>query len=213
MMSIPRRDVKPLAKSLIAEFGDISGVVNAAPAELMKVSGISENTAALLKLVAVCGLRSASEKLKSRENNLFDGWADLAHYCRRKLAYENESKCYALYFDASLHFLGESEVENGTVNRTAINVQKIMQGAIFYNATCVVLAHNNPSGDAKPSQSDVSLTEEVCDMLYKINVKLDDHIIITRDEVFSFKSSGIMPSGEVSERLQQQKLLRKKKKS
>lgn len=212
MMSIPRRDVKPLAKMLIAKFGDISGVINASAEELMEVSGISENTATLLKLVAVCGLRSASEKFKSREGNLFDGWADFVHYCRQKLAYEEAEKCYAFYFDAALHFLGENEVGNGTTNRTAIDMRKLMQDVIYKNATCVVLAHNHPSGNANPSDEDRFLTEEICDMLYKMNIRLEDHLIVTRGEVFSFKNAGLMPSAEISEMLRQQKKSRVNKK-
>lgn len=210
-MSIPRRDVKPLAKKLISEFGDLSGVVNAPLEKLLKFTRISENTATLIKIVKVCGLRSAGEKLGSRESNTFENWADFISYCRQKLAYERNEECIAFYFDAAGKFLYEDKLENGTINRTRVDARKIIQDVIYYNATSVILVHNYPSGDYKPSKEDIHMVEEIYYTLYKMNVILEDYLIVTREDVFSFDSAGYMPSGEISDMLRRNKLKKKPK--
>lgn len=210
MMSIPRRDVKPLAKRLIGRFKDMNGVINAPLSELMSFSGISENTATLIKSVAVCGLRSAGAKLKSREGKFFDGFSDFVHYCRQKLVDETTEKRYAFYFDSANKFLGENEISDADCAKTEI--RKIMQDVIQKNATCVILAHNSLSEKAEPAKEDIVFTEELCHLLHIMNIEFYDHLVVANDKVFSFKSAGIMPSGEILEMVRRRKSLKKSKK-
>lgn len=88
-MSIPRRDVKPLAKKLVAQYGDIGGVLHAPAHELIDVCGLSVNTLALLKVVATCALRSSSACFSDSDQPIIAYWDQFEDYCRQLMAYND----------------------------------------------------------------------------------------------------------------------------
>lgn len=117
-MSIPRRDVKPLAKKLVAQYGDIGGVLHAPAHELIDVCGLSVNTLALLKVVATCALRSSSACFSDSDQPIIAYWDQFEDYCRQLMAYNEVEEFRVFFFDDVLHYKGSKLMNTGTVNKT-----------------------------------------------------------------------------------------------
>ncbi len=191
-MSIPRRDVKPLAKELIIKFKDIGGVINAPVSKLLEINGISENTATMIKLVSACGLRAASESFSDNEGPIIVFWGDFIDYCRQLMAYKEVEEFRVFFFDDKLQFKRGKLMNTGTINKAYVHPREIIRAAIEYKATKIVLAHNHPSGESKPSKTDYALTDEIAMVAEAMDIEVFDHIIVTRNSVFSFRNAGLI---------------------
>jgi DNA repair protein RadC len=84
------------------------------------------------------------------------------------------------------------QLSKGTTNSTAVGIKALVQGAVMCNASAVVMMHNHPSGNKKPSDADISLTSRVMKGLELFDIKLVDHIILTLDSYTSMAEEGLM---------------------
>ena len=191
-MSIPRRDVKPLAKKLVAQYGDIGGVLHAPAHELIDVCGLSVNTLALLKVVATCALRSSSACFSDSDQPIIAYWDQFEDYCRQLMAYNEVEEFRVFFFDDVLHYKGSKLMNTGTVNKTMAHPRESIKAALDNKAVIIILAHNHPSGECKPSAADKQLTEEIRMVAEAMDIEVYDHLIVTRNEIFSFRNSGLI---------------------
>jgi len=187
---IPRKDVKSLAKILINRFEDLAGVLNADTADLMEIKGIKENTAAAIKTVNMCMQRAARNRISKAPviGNSFD----LLNYCRLNFGYEKIEKASVIYLGAGNRFLCDEVVNKGTLDGVFFYPQEILRKAIKVGALHIILIHNHPSGCAAPSVSDSDLTDSLEGMLLNSGITLYDHVIISSNDYFSFRSKGLL---------------------
>lgn len=191
-MSIPRRDVKPLAKKLIAHYGDIGAVIHAPAHELLNVCGLSENTLALLKIVSTCALRSSSSVFNDSDEPIITFWDQFEDYCRQLMAYKDVEEFRVFFFDSALHYKGNKLMNTGTINKTAAHPREIIKASLDNKAVIIVLAHNHPSGECKPSEADRMLTRDIAMIAEAMDIEVYDHLIVTRNKIFSFRNSGLI---------------------
>ena len=189
-MSIPRRDVKPLAKKLIAKYGDIGSVIHAPIHELLDDCGLGVNTIVLLKLVSTCALRSSCASFCDSKGPIIAFWDQFEDFCRQLMAYKDVEEFRVFFFDDQLHYKGNKLLTTGTINKTAVHPREIIKSAIENKAVILILAHNHPSGECKPSAADKALTEEICMIAEAMDIEVFDHLIITREKIFSFRATG-----------------------
>ena len=208
--SIPRRDVKPLAKYLIAKFGNIYGVINAPTDELLSFKGISKNTAVLLKMVHLCQQYLSCPHLSSRKENVFSILGDFINYCAKKINNIPADTINVFFFDDNLCLLREKRYERKKNN--TIDLQNLIYEIIFIKATQIVLAHKKYSADAKPDSGDVALTENISDTVALLGVKTLDHIIFSNESFCCMSKSGKMPSPVLNKELRHNKILAEHKK-
>ena len=95
-----------------------------------------------------------------------------------------------LCLDAKCKVLTCRELSEGSVNSAGVSVRKVVETALYCNASTVILAHNHPSGLAFPSGEDVVTTKRVADALRAVDVLLFDHIIVSDDDFVSLTQSG-----------------------
>lgn len=190
-MAIPRRDVKPLAKKLIHKFGDIGAVIHA-KAHKLQEAGVSPNALVLLGLVSACSERAAYNSVKDSQDSVISNWFQFEDYCFEKMAFKEVEEFRAFFFDASFHLKAEKLISTGTINRSNVPVRELISGAIDNQAAILVVAHNHPSGNNKPSDADVALTKHLKELLAVMDINLFDHVIVSRGGVFSFRDSGFM---------------------
>ena len=191
-LSITRKDVKKLAKTLLKEFGSLKNVFDATPRDLRKISGIGEGTSLLFKLIIAANdiyLCSKLEKLPSISSS-----AEATNFWKNRLSNLNFEVLEVAYLDSSLCLLrnGIERVETGVLTATTISIRKIAESAMHRNASGVILAHNHPCGSAKPSDSDERNTKKIKFVLQELNVVLVDHVIVSKNDVFSFKENGLL---------------------
>ena len=185
---IPRRDTNPIAHALIDRFGSLSQVLEAPVEELEKVDGVGPNAALLLNLITAV---ARAYMLDRAENQLA---MNTIHECCEYLKYsfvgKREEVVYLLCLDAKCKMLGCREVGKGSVNSANVPIRRIVEMALGMNASSVILAHNHPSGDARPSKEDISTTRRVAAALSMVDVVLVDHIIVADDDYVSLVQSG-----------------------
>lgn len=189
-MAIPRRDVKPLAKSLLAAFGSLGGVMNASTTELMRVPGMSENIAAALRVVTVTAQRIMKQELINTP--VLNSWARLMDYCHATMAHEKKEHFRILFLNKKNELIADEIQGSGTVDHTPAYPREIMKRTLELGATAIILMHNHPSGDSKPSKADIDMTKAIQRAAEPLNIIVHDHVIIARKGYTSFRSEGLL---------------------
>ncbi|MDE6111332.1 MAG: DNA repair protein RadC [Eubacterium sp.] len=181
---IPRKDVKPIAKNLLSDFGCLENVLAAHPNQLVNTQGVGENTAVYLNLIYDIVKRLRDDRCKSYK--FIEKLEDAVDYFKEMFQYENRDERFAvMMLDNSNGIINCCFLSEGSVNSTEISIRKLVELVISFNAASVIVAHNHPNGVAYPSGEDINFTLNLRDMLSNIGVYLADHVILTQDEAFS----------------------------
>lgn len=186
MMSIPRRDVKPIAKELLRQFGSFANVIYAKSQDLMKTKWVKENTCVLFQLIAAAVKRICQENLNDSDIPILANTEAVVDYCRAILAYSEVEELYVIFLDASLKLISIEPLQKGTLTNVSISPREIVRLALDKKAANLIMVHNHPSDNVKPSENDIIVTgrvEQACDLM---GIKLQDHIIIGKSNFFSF---------------------------
>jgi DNA repair protein RadC len=188
--SIPRQDTKPLAKALLARFGTLAGVLAAEPARIAETPGAGPAVAQDLKIAHALMLRAQRAELARRP--IISSWTQLVNYVRDAMAHEPREQFRALFLDVKNQLLADEVLNRGTVDHAPVYPREIARRALELSAGAVILVHNHPSGDPKPSPQDIAVTREIIAALDAIQVRVHDHLVVGRDGVASFKSLGLI---------------------
>jgi DNA repair protein RadC len=183
--AIPRRDVKPIAKALLARFGSFAEVLAAPPARLAEVDGIGESVALELKVVEAAATRLARSKLKDRQ--ILSSWTAVLDYCRAAMAFAEREEFRILFLDKRNGLIADERQQAGTVDHTPVYPREVVKRALELGATALVLVHNHPSGDTTPSSADIAMTKTIVDVAKPLGILVHDHIIVGRNGHASFK--------------------------
>ncbi len=97
-----------------------------------------------------------------------------------------------LYLDSRHRLLSFDELFRGTIDSAQVHAREVVRSALKYNAAAVILAHNHPSGEAEPSQSDINLTQQLKKALDLVDVRVLDHLIIGNGAAISFAERGLL---------------------
>ena len=186
--SIPRQDTNPIAHKLLEHFGSLSQVLEAPAEELMKVGGIGEHSAVLLRLMNEMGRYYLVDK--AQREKVLPTIEDCARYLMPHFYGRVHETVFLLCLDAKCKILSCKEVGEGGINSAGISVRKVVETAIREGASTVVLAHNHPSGIALPSAEDIHTTRRVAAALQSVEVALADHIVVADGDYVSMVQSG-----------------------
>ncbi len=190
--ALPRRDVKPLAKALIKRFGSLAGVLNASASQLQDVDGVKENTAVLFKVIRTAARRLFWAELASADKPVISNWDAMIDYCRSEMAHLDVEEFRIIFLDVKWQVVGEEIMQRGTINQVAIHPREVVKRAMERKASAVILVHNHPSGDVKPSRADVDMTKQIKIALESINITLLDHLIVSKNNYASLKEMQII---------------------
>jgi DNA repair protein RadC len=188
--ALPRRDVKPLAKQLIASFGSLGGVFTASPEQLAARGGLSENTIATLKSVQAAA--EAMLREQASDKPVLGSWAEVIDYLRLAMGFASREQVRVLFLDRKNRLLHDEVPQQGTVDHAPLYPREIARRALELGASAVILAHNHPSGDPTPSQADIATTREVAAALATLGIALHDHIVVGRNRTASFRRLGLL---------------------
>ena len=189
-LALPRRDTKPIAKALLAQFGSFADAVSAPNQELRQVDGLGEAGIAALRTVQAAALRLMEAPVKHQE--VLNNWDRLVAYLTACLARERVEQFRVLFLDAKNRLIADEAQARGTVNHTPVYPREVVKRALELHATALILVHNHPSGDPTPSRADIEMTREVKQAAAALGITLHDHLIIGRDEPLSFRREGLL---------------------
>lgn len=197
--SIPQRDVKPLAKCLLAEFGSLQAVLSASQDDLRRVS-VTDSQGRALKVSDDIALDlrlmfEATQRLMVapvRRDTVIGSWAALTAYVQVALAHETREQFRVLFLDHKNQLQRDEIMGHGTVNHAPAYPREIMRRALELGASNTILVHNHPSGDPTPSQGDIDMTRAVIAAGKALNIAVHDHLIVGRDGIASLRQLGFL---------------------
>ena len=187
--AIPRGDTRGTARRLLAE-NALGGLLTRDPLELLDLPGVGPHTASLLALVARIHRELVREGEKVRE--VCTDPEDLAPWFRAEIGLGEEERFAAVFVDQARHIVGREVFEGGSRTRTTLYPRVLFAAALRCKATGIVLSHNHPGGTCLPSPQDRELTRRVAEIGESLEIRLLDHILVTRTDHASFRRHGWM---------------------
>jgi DNA repair protein RadC len=189
-LAIPRRDTKPLAKTLLAEFGGIGGVFGAEPEALMRVAGMGDTSAAAIKIVQAAALRLLRVEASTRP--VLASWQALLDYLHADMAHRTNERVRVLHLNARNMLVRDEVMSDGSIDEAALYVREVIRRAIDLGSAAIILVHNHPSGDPAPSRADIDITRRVAEAGKRLGIALHDHVIIAGSGHSSLRAMGLL---------------------
>nr|WP_298895009.1 JAB domain-containing protein [uncultured Altererythrobacter sp.] len=129
------------------------------------------------------------------EDRIFDSqFASLFDYLRGSFELTDNAteRLHVVFLDHNRRYLDDSVIVNGSANHLAVRLRELFARALAINASGVIVAHNHPSGDCRPSRNDIKATERLRDIGQALEIELLDHLIFTREKAYSMRAGGIL---------------------
>jgi DNA repair protein RadC len=183
--ALPRRDTKPLAKSLLRTFGSFAEVIHAPVARLREVEGMGDASINQLKMIAAAASRVAKGEIK--RSIALSSWNAVIEYCRSSMAFADKEQFRLLFLDKRNQLIADEIQQTGTVDHTPVYPREVIKRALELSATALILVHNHPSGDPTPSQADIQMTKAIVDIATPLGISVHDHIIVGKNGHASLK--------------------------
>lgn len=199
-LAIPRKDVKIPAKEAINRFGSFRGVLDAPLEELREIPGIGEVAPLAIKFIreaATLYLQPKSQAdlslSKSEPETIsLEDPKNLFNYCRAAIGAQPNEMFKVIYLDSRYRVIDLETLTEGTIDRATVYPRKVMESALKKRASILVFAHNHPDGNITPSDQDKTITRALILAAKALNITILDHLIVSKDEVFSFRKEGLL---------------------
>jgi DNA repair protein RadC len=185
----PRCDCKQQAKEAIKKFKTLRGVLEAAPEELQQISGIGPHNSFGIGLVQ----EVAREYLKERiiEKQSFSSSQEVFDYLYHSMRGLKKEVFKVLFLNSQNQVIEIEDLFHGTVDSSVVHIREVIESAIKHKAISMIFAHNHPSGNPAPSQSDKDLTRDLVMAAGAVGLKILDHIVIGDNKYYSFSGEGL----------------------
>jgi len=188
--AVPRRDTKPLAKAILAQFGTFAEALNAPEERLKEVPGLGEAAITEIKLVRAAALRLVRGEVLERP--VLASWSQVLDYCRASMGFEAKEQFRILFLDKRNQIIADEVQQKGPVDHTPVYVREVVKRALELSATAIVLVHNHPSGDPTPSRADIEMTKQIVSSAKNLGIVVHDHIIVGKQGHASFRGLGLI---------------------
>ncbi len=187
----PRSDCKEAARALLAQFGSLPAVLDAAPVQLQQVKGVGPKNTFALHFIQGVARRYLHQRVVGKE--YVRSSREVADYLIHSMRGLQHEVLTVVFLDAAHAVLDATVVAEGTVTVNTIYPRELVKAALARNASALVIAHNHPSGSLTPSRQDSELTRSLYLVCSFMHLDLLDHLIIgAGDQVYSFADQGLM---------------------
>ncbi len=187
----PQLNAVELAKKLLRAFGSLEALSNASLKELQQVKGIGPAKSVTL-LAAFQLYRNLQRERAEREVVSFHDPEKVAKAYQPVLGHLKQESFYVILLNSNLERIQDFRITTGTLDASLVHPREVFSPAVKYMAKGVIVLHNHPSGQNKPSQADIEVTNRLVNSGKILDIPVYDHIIITFDGYFSFKENGLI---------------------
>ena len=188
----PNKSALDLAKELLqAADNDLQKLAGLSVQEIanMRIKGLGEAKTIHIAAALELGIRrNASDKKKETISKS----ADIAEYLRANFEYLQQEVFVVVFLNRSNKVIHHQIVSEGGLTGTVADPRVILKKALEHNATSLILCHNHPSGNLRPSKADEVLTQKIKQAATLLDIQLMDHIIVSSEGYFSFADEGML---------------------
>ena len=188
-LAIPRRDTKPMARTLLAEFGGLGPLLSADSGALTR-AGLTEGVVAALKIAEASALRLLRSKTADRP--ILSSWQQLADYLHADMAHRAIERVRVLHLNSKNLLVRDELVSEGSIDQAAVHVREIIKRALELGSAALIIVHNHPSGDPQPSRQDVALTKDLIAAAKPLGIAIHDHIVVGSSGQSSLRALGLI---------------------
>jgi len=177
------------ASALLQHFRSIGHVISAEPSQL-RAFGLTGSDVTLLRLVREIACRMARAEVRCRP--VLANWRALIDYLQTAMAHEQIEQFRVLFLDRKNTLIADEVLQRGTVDHTPVYPREVMKRALILNPSALIVVHNHPSGDPKPSRDDIEMTRRLKEAADAVEIALHDHVVIGHGTHASFRSLGLL---------------------
>lgn len=181
-------EARSLAERLMVTFEGYAEVLAAPIAELTRRAGLTREQAVCIKAVNASAVRLLRTRMQ--DGLVLQDWDQLSAYAYASLASERVENFRVLYLDNRNRLLADDLQARGTTDFVAVHTREVIKRALELHATKLILVHNHPSGDARPSRQDIALTKEIARACAIVDIEVGDHLIVGRNGITSLRATG-----------------------
>jgi len=185
-----RRDTKPLAKELLARFGNLRGVLTARMEELRDAPGVGPGVEEFITLWREAWARFHEQPVRDRA--VLNSPEIVAEMARARIGNREHEEFWMALVDTKNRLIGWEQVSKGTVDQTAVYPREVLRVAIRRQASGMILVHNHPGADPRPSIQDVDFTRRIKSAAREVDIRVLDHLVVTENRFYSFQSEGML---------------------
>lgn len=185
---IPRKDVKPIAKELLIQAGSLTEILFY---DMTTIKGVGEQTEIFLSALKEYCDRCAKEDLKTNNKKLNTPEA-VYKFFKYSMALGKKETFAVLHLNSNYELINYNITNNNTVNAAVVFPREVAELALKAGAVNVIIAHNHPSGNLKPSREDIDITVRILEALDTLDIRLSDHVILSKNGYVSLKSLKLM---------------------
>lgn len=189
-LAIPRRDTKPLARRLLADFGGLGALLGADAQTLARKGALSEGAVAALKIAEASALRLLRARVAERP--VLASWQALLDYLRADMAHRGVERVRVLHLNSRNMLIRDDLVSEGSIDQAAVYIREVIRRAIDVGSAAIIIVHNHPSGDPAPSRQDIALTRDLIAAARPLGISVHDHVIIGGEGHASLKAMGLI---------------------
>ena len=180
-----------IGKALINRFDSLNNLSQASLKELQDMEGIGPVKAITLQAAFQLS-RNMQKEIAENKIVYCRNPDDVARIFIPRLGHLKQELFSIALLDSAGQFIREREITKGTINSSLIHAREVFRVAIREAATSIILVHNHPSGQLKPSNEDLSITKQLSAAGETIGIPVQDHLIIAGDKYLSLKEAGFM---------------------
>lgn len=188
--ALVRKDTKPLAKELLLRFENLRGVMDARPDELEQVPGFGKGLIRFFRLLREFMSRYAEAPVRCRQELV--NATTVAHMARTRLAGMPHEECWVALVDRQNRLIAWERLQRGRTGDVPLIPRDVLELALQRKSSGIILVHNHPGGNAKPSTPDLLLTSELQKLAPMMGLRFIDHVIVTEDDCYSFTEGGLL---------------------
>ncbi|MDP1759912.1 MAG: DNA repair protein RadC [Candidatus Woesebacteria bacterium] len=186
---IAGESVAVTAQKLLSQFGSLQKLAEASIEELSSIKGIGLAKATQIKAVFEIGRRVSTQVLTYKSKELTDP-KKVYQLIKNKLKDYHKEHFFIIALNSRNHSIAEVSV--GSLDASVVHPREVFAEAIKNRAASVIFAHNHPSGDPEPSEDDLTTTKQLTEAGKILGIEVVDHIIVTKNNYFSFKDGNLI---------------------
>jgi len=187
---LPGKNALQMGQELVDTFGGVAGLLHTSASDLQRIKGLGPAKRAELVAVLELARRALAQQLQDKP--LFSTPQAVRDYLQLQLGSRPHEIFAVLFLDSQHRLIALEELFRGTLTQTSVYPREVVVRALAHQAGSVVLAHNHPSGEARPSRADEALTQTLKAALGLVDVRVLDHFVVTSTQAVSMAEMGLL---------------------